>query len=72
MKVTRAVGYLRGFDIFRVVRRAIAGAQRGWFRIVHFSLQHNHLHLIVEADDSRSMLRGLRSMQVSMARGVNW
>jgi len=54
------------------VQRALELARRrAGFRVVHFSVQHNHVHLIVEADDRRAMSNGLRAVIASVARGLN-
>ncbi len=54
-----------------VVRRAIHETALAWFRVIHFSIQSNHLHLIVEADDKRSLSRGMQSLNARVARGLN-
>ncbi|HEX6277405.1 MAG TPA: hypothetical protein VFZ53_30390 [Polyangiaceae bacterium] len=41
------------------------------FRIVHFSVQFDHLHLIVEAIDERALSAGIRSLAIRVARYVN-
>jgi len=41
------------------------------FRIVHFSVQRDHLHLIVEAKDKRALSSGMRSVAIRIARYVN-
>jgi REP element-mobilizing transposase RayT len=57
---------------FEVVRSAIAdAAQRDGFRIVHFSVQTNHLHYLCEARDARSLTSGMRSLGVMIARRLN-
>jgi len=38
---------------------------------VHHSIQSNHLHLIVEADDRSSLTSGLRGLLVRIARASN-
>jgi len=38
---------------------------------VHFSVQSNHLHLLVEADDRRALARGVQGLCVRVARAVN-
>ena len=43
----------------------------GSFRIVHFSVQTNHVHLIVEAHDKESLSRGMRGLNTRLARAVN-
>jgi REP element-mobilizing transposase RayT len=40
-------------------------------RVVHYSIQANHLHLIVEADDRLRLSRGLQGLFVSLARTIN-
>src|SRR5687767_8980301 len=43
------------------VRRAlVAGASKPGFRLIHFSIQGNHLHLIAEADDAVRLSRGIQ------------
>jgi putative transposase len=65
---------LRSQFVFPTVRRALADAnERGGarFRIVHFSVQSHHLHLIVEALERRDLIEGLRGLSVSLARRIN-
>ena len=75
MHVTLRSGHtvrcLRAARVFPVVRRALAAASHGGFRILHFSVQDDHVHLIVEADDTRALGRGVRGLVIRMARAVN-
>jgi len=41
------------------------------FRIVHLSIQRNHLHLICEARDWEALARGMQGFQISAARRLN-
>jgi hypothetical protein len=41
------------------------------FRICHYSIQGNHIHLIVEAEDARALARGMQGFQISGARRIN-
>jgi putative transposase len=47
------------------------GRDRFGFRLVHFSVQGNHLHLIVEALDERSLARGMQGLGVRIAKALN-
>jgi REP element-mobilizing transposase RayT len=49
----------------------IVTARREDFRIVHLSIQRNHLHLIVEADDKAALAHGMQSFTISAARHIN-
>ena len=40
-------------------------------RINHFSVQGNHVHLIVEAEDNRALARGMQGLGVRIARALN-
>jgi putative transposase len=72
VRVTRGTWNLRSQRCFRPVTDALEHAlPRAGFRIVHFSVQHNHVHLIVEADDRRTMSNGLRTLFARIARGLN-
>ncbi len=63
---------LRGTRLFRAVRECIARAQRGRvFRICHFSVQGNHIHLLVEANDRQALSRGVQGLAIRTARAVN-
>ena len=63
---------LRVKERFRVLRRAFRAALgRADFRVVHYSVQTNHLHLLVEADDRTSLSRGMAGLQIRIARALN-
>ena len=68
---------LRRFALARVVgrtMRAITGSharRQTSFRITHFSIQSNHVHLVVEAGGKLSLSRGLRGLGIWLARRVN-
>ena len=62
---------LREQAVFTRVRNAIGRASSKAFRVVHFSVQENHLHLLVEADDKRELMRGMRGLAVRAARQIN-
>ena len=55
----------------RILRTIEEGRERFGFRLNQFSLQSNHVHLIVEADDRRSLSRGMKGIAVRVARAVN-
>jgi len=45
--------------------------ERGRFRLVHYSIQSNHVHLIVEASSARDLACGLKAIAARFARAVN-
>lgn len=64
---------LRSRHCFRVVRDALAVTRVSLgVRIVHFSVQTNHVHLIVEARDRAALGRGFRAIGIRVAKRLNF
>jgi REP element-mobilizing transposase RayT len=72
LKVRGDVPNLRSSRRFAVIRRCFAAA-RGLhgLRLVHFSVLDNHLHLVVEADSTGSLSRGMNGLCTRLARRLN-
>jgi len=63
---------LRTKPVVRAVERTFAaGAERSSFRLVQYSLQGNHAHLIVEARDHAALGRGMMALGSRLALAVN-
>jgi len=72
LRVRTGVGYLRAYQRAKILEEALREARlRFGMRIVHYSIQGNHLHLIVEVDDARSLTRGMQGLAIRMARRLN-
>jgi REP element-mobilizing transposase RayT len=52
----------------KILKGAIINARKTGLGVVHFSLQHNHVHLIVEAPDNKTLTKGMRSLTVTFAK----
>ena len=56
----------------RVVKRQLRNPRyREHFQVVHYSVQSNHLHLIVEAQDTRAMRSGVSGLVIAFAKRLN-
>jgi putative transposase len=62
---------LRHQFVAQTVLTALQSANRAEFRVVHWSIQPNHLHLIVEAQSPQSLSSGMRGLAVRLARRIN-
>jgi len=71
-RLQAGLGTLRRPDELALIRRALERSrERGTFRVVHHSVQSNHLHLIVEAHDRQALSLGMRGLLVRIARALN-
>jgi REP element-mobilizing transposase RayT len=73
LRCRRDVGHLRRREAYRAVRHALAVTTHRIddFRIVHVSIQRDHIHLIVEAADRAGLASGMLGFSTSCARQIN-
>jgi len=71
LRATSAIRCLRAGRVFPRLRHALIAASHGGFRIIHYSVQDDHIHLIIEADDGPRLSRGMRGLTIRIARAVN-
>ena len=71
-RVQPGVGYLRTQARARIIEEAMRAVRRRFgLRVVHYSIQGNHLHLIVEAEGAQSLARGMQALAIRIARRLN-
>src|SRR5262245_6817783 len=61
--------YTEAHDV--LVRSFVASSEGEPFRVVEYSVQTNHLHLIVEASDERALSRAMNGLASRIARALN-
>jgi len=71
LRAVRRLPSLRTQRVFVDIRRALARTARSWFRVLHFSVQADHVHLLVEARDKTSLSRGLSGAGIRLALAIN-
>jgi putative transposase len=72
LRVRREVGRLRQTVRFKHMKRAFRdGCSRFGLRLCDFSVQDNHIHLIVEADDKQALSRGMQALEIRLAWHIN-
>jgi REP element-mobilizing transposase RayT len=58
--------------MYRAMQQAtLTAAKREDCRIVHFSIQNNHVHLIVEAESRTALAKGMQGFQIAAAKLLN-
>jgi hypothetical protein len=61
---------IRNKDTLMLLKRAILNARLKGLKIIHYSMQTNHIHIIVEAMDNKILTTGMRSLTVTFAKGL--
>jgi REP element-mobilizing transposase RayT len=72
LRLRKGVPSLRTQRLVHEVRQTLALAcERGEFRVAHYSIQRDHVHMIVEAHGREALARGMKSVAARLARAVN-
>jgi len=72
IRVRRDVPSLRTVRLVREMERSLCAiAKRADFRVVHYSLQHDHVHLLIESEGAAALGNGMKSLAARLARAVN-
>ena len=72
LRIRPGLPSLRNRRFIREFRSSLGRAcERGEFRVCHYSIQRDHLHLVVESDGKAALGRGMKSIAARMVRAVN-
>ena len=72
IKLGKGLPRLRRRQERKVLMAAFAaGCDRLGFRLCHYAILDDHLHLLVEARDRRALSRGLQGLLIRVARALN-
>lgn len=72
LRVREDISNLRTQNLMNAIRAVFWQARMNTcLRLTQFSVQPNHLHLIVEADDTASLSRGMQALCIRLALKIN-
>jgi REP element-mobilizing transposase RayT len=72
LRIRRGLPSLRIRRFLKEFRRSLRQTcERGEFRVVHYSVQRNHVHLLVESAGKQALGRGMKAVAARLARAAN-
>jgi putative transposase len=73
LSVDEALPNLRSPELRAAIEGALRAARVRFvdFRVVHYSIQRHHIHLIVEAHHAKALSRGMQGLSIRVARAIN-
>ena len=72
LRVQRGLPWLRTPKTYRVLERAFRlGKEKPGFGLVQYSVQRDHLHLLVEVDSKRALSSGMHALLIRIAKNLN-
>jgi REP element-mobilizing transposase RayT len=72
-RIRRGLPSLRRPRFHRAFRQALlqVANRHDTFRVVHYSVQKDHVHCLIEAEDKQALSNGMKSLGARFARTVN-
>jgi hypothetical protein len=70
LRAAAGVPSLRANALFAAVESSMARVDDDSFRILHFSVQQDHFHAIVESETHEELIRGIRSLVIRIALAI--
>jgi hypothetical protein len=71
MRRARLLPSIRSQSIVIEMEKSLHAASTQRYRVVHYSLQADHVHLVVEAVDRLALSRGTQGLAIRLARAFN-
>ena len=72
LRICRGLPWLRTPKTYRVLERALrAGKEKKGFALVQYSVQGDHLHLLVEADSKVKLAWAMQGLMIRIAKALN-
>lgn len=71
VKVQRDKAGLKTKGVLALLRRSILNARKQGLRVIHFSLEYDHVHLLIEADNNRTLGKGMQAFGVTLSKAIN-
>ncbi|MFA6237633.1 MAG: transposase [Bacteriovorax sp.] len=71
VKIEKKKAGLRSKSILKTLHTSIKKARHKGLRIIHYTLEYDHIHLLVESDNNETLGRGMQSFGISFSKGIN-
>jgi len=72
LRIGSGLPWLRTPKTYRVLEGALrAGKEKKGFALVQYSVQQDHLHLLVEAESKKKLARAMQGLMIRIAKALN-
>lgn len=71
IKLKKADIKIQNKAILKILRYAILRARLQGLKIIHYSLEHDHVHLYMECDDNEILGRSMKAFGVTLVKKMN-
>lgn len=71
IKVKRNKADIKNKAVLAILKKAILNARLKGLKVIHYSLEFDHVHLLIEADNNKILGKGMQAFGVTLAKAIN-
>ncbi|MBC7714103.1 MAG: transposase [Rhizobacter sp.] len=71
VKIKKIKADIKNKTILHFLKRAILNSRKQGLKVIHFSLEYDHVHLLIEADNNIVLGKGMKSFGVTLSKAIN-
>jgi REP element-mobilizing transposase RayT len=71
LKIEKNKANLKNKSILKALQHSIKKARSLGLKVIHYTLEYDHVHLLIEASDKISLGKGMQSLGISFSKGIN-
>lgn len=71
IKIKKIKADIKNKSILSILKRAILNARKKGLRVLHYSLEYDHVHLLIEAENNTILGKGMQAFGVTLSKAIN-
>ncbi|MGZ3788101.1 MAG: transposase [Bacteriovorax sp.] len=71
VKIKKNKADMKNKAVLSLLKRAILNARRQGLKVIHYSLEYDHVHLLIEAENNHVLGKGMQAFGVTLSKAIN-
>ncbi len=71
VKIKKNKAEIKNKSVLAILKRAILNARKQGLQVIHYSLEYDHVHLLIEADNNFILAKGMQAFGVTFSKAIN-
>jgi len=71
VKIDKAKAKLKNKETLKLLHKAILKARKQGLGVVHYTLEYDHIHLMVETANNKILGKGMQAFGITLSKGIN-
>jgi REP element-mobilizing transposase RayT len=71
VKILRTKANLKNKMVLSILKRSIMNARKMGLRVIHYSLEYDHVHFLIEAENNIIFGKGMQAFGVTFSKALN-